>query len=753
MPIQKIILLFICCAVLTRSVAQKGTIAGYIVDEQSHSPLTGVSVMILNNNIQGDNSNQFGTFKINDVDPGLYEIIFTHIGYASEKIRVTVENHGTAVVRATLKKSNLTLPDVTVSAQKKAALNVIAALDIKLRPINTSQDILRIVPGLFIAQHAGGGKAEQIFLRGYDVDHGTDINITVDGLPVNMVSHAHGQGYSDLHFLIPETVEKLNFEKGPYFANKGNLATAGFVELQTKDFLENNLLKIQAGNFNTQRLSGMFRVLNKQSDKVRQQLYVASEYFKSEGYFENPQDFHRYNLMGKYNAIFNNNAQLTVLASTFKSRWNASGQVPERAVEGGIIGRFGSIDNSEGGNTDRSNFSTKFTKYCINGWQSTNQLYFTNYHFNLYSDFTFFLKDSVNADEINQREARNIYGYTGTVSKNYRVAKRSAGTTFGWGSRYDVIKNIALNHVMRRKFLNAVQRGDIAELNSFFYVNQHIEVNNRFNINGGLRYDYFRFAYKNRLTGDDHFSSRERGIFSPKLNFNYVVDPSIILYLNTGVGFHSNDTRVILNDKAKAILPRVVGTDLGFIIKPIKQLLIKAAAWQLVSQQEFVYAGDDGIVEPAGQSRRQGLDLSIRYQVNKWLYADMDLNLAKPRLVDAPKGANYIPLAPGITSIGGLSVKKKSLNGSIRYRYMGTRPANETNTSRAEGYFLLDAVLSYTFRHFEFSLSAENLLNTDWKEAQFYTESKLKYETFPTSDINFTPGTPRSVKTGISYLF
>jgi CarboxypepD_reg-like domain/TonB-dependent Receptor Plug Domain len=210
------------------SISQKGKIEGYISDADNKTPLNGASVIISGN--KGDNTNEFGKFSIIGINPGQYELVVTHISYKTEIIPVEVKESLVSTVSVAMKKANLDLAEVKVNGKKSSSLNTIGAIDIMLRPVNTSQDVLRIVPGLFIAQHAGGGKAEQIFLRGYDIDHGTDINITVDGMPVNMVSHAHGQGYADLHFLIPETVEKVNFDKGPYFSNKGNLATAGYSE-------------------------------------------------------------------------------------------------------------------------------------------------------------------------------------------------------------------------------------------------------------------------------------------------------------------------------------------------------------------------------------------------------------------------------------------------------------------------------------------------------------------------------------------
>lgn len=752
--IMKVANLFIAFVVTSvNSFSQNGTILGYVSDEQSHSPLQGATI-ILPGKSSGDNSDNFGMFKFKSVAPGYCELLLSHIGYTSEKVIVDVKENYCSVVKINMRQGSLNLSSVDIPVRRTSVLTTIAAVDIKLRPINTSQDILRIVPGLFIAQHAGGGKAEQIFLRGYDADHGTDINVSADGVPVNMVSHAHGQGYADLHFLIPETVDKINFDKGPYFTNKGNLATAGYVELQTKDFLQNNQVKFQTGQFNTQRMVGMFKLFNRETENIRQQFYVATEYFRSDGYFDASQDFHRFNTTAKYTSIFNNNTKLTIIGSILDSKWNASGQIPERAVKKGVISRFGSIDNSEGGNTNRENLSARLNQNLKNGWQLTNQVYFINYHFNLYSDFTFFLKDSVNGDEINQRETRNIYGYTGNMLKDFLIGNKNANIESGWGFRYDDIDHIELNHVVKRRFLDPIQLGDVHEMNLFAYANQNTQLTDKLNMNAGLRYDFFKFSYKNILAGGNAFESQTRGTVSPKLNFNYSLTPSVKIYLNTGIGFHSNDTRVILSKAAKNILPKVFGTDLGFMMKPVKNLIIKTALWQLYSQQEFVYAGDEGIVEPGGRTRRIGIDASIRYQLFKWLYADLDFDYAKPRSVDAPKRNNYVPLAPTFTTIGGFTMKFiKGFNGSLRYRYMGTRPANEDNTTRAEGYFLLDAVISYSRKKFEFSSSMENILNCYWKEAQFDTESRLQSEPAPVSEIHYTPGTPRFLKMSIAFNF
>lgn len=732
---------------------QKGSIRGSVNDNETKTPIAGVNINLLRDK-KIDFSDAWGMFRIADVYPGQYELVLSHIGYKTEVIPVEVKENSQAIIKVDLKKTILNLAEIKIEGKRNTAANTIGAIDIKLRPVNNSQDILRIVPGLFIAQHAGGGKAEQIFLRGYDIDHGTDINITVDGMPVNMVSHAHGQGYADLHFLIPETVDKVNFDEGPYAVNKGNLATAGFVEFNTKEALINNLVKLEAGDFNMQRVVALVKVLNKETEKIRQQFYIASEYFKNDGYVESPQNFHRLNIFGKYNAWFGNNSQLTITASAFDSKWNASGQIPDRAVQSGMITRFGSIDNTEGGNTNLQNFNIRFAKQLKNDWRFTDQLYYSRYGFNLYSNFTFFLNDPVNGDMINQRETRNIYGTNKQLSITWMLGSKKAVTDFGAGFRYDDVNDIQLNNVVKRQYLSTIQHGDLNELNVFAYWNQNIELTDKLNINGGLRFDHFNFAYKNKFAGETDFRKQSKSAVSPKLNISYSVSSKLKLFLNNGIGFHSNDTRVILNNSANEILPKVFSTDLGFILKPSKNLILKTILWHSYSQQEFVYVGDAGIVEAGGRSRRMGIDFSGRYQIANWLFADADINLTRPTAIGEAKGENYIPLAPKFTSIGGLTAKMKNgFNGSIRYRLIGDRPANETNTVVAEGCFLLGAVLSYQLKKFEFFVSAENILDAKWKEAQFNTESRLQFEPAPVSEIHYTPGTPRFIKAGVSFRF
>jgi outer membrane receptor protein involved in Fe transport len=746
--------IFFCLSfILTSGIfGQKGSIEGFIADAESRAPVNGATILVADN--KSDNSDLHGKFSIHFLEPGPYEMIISHVGYKTEVLQIEVKSNFSSTINIALEKARLDLSEIRINSRKTPGLNTLSGVDINLRPLNTSQDVLRIIPGLFIAQHAGGGKAEQIFLRGFDIDHGTDIAITVDGMPVNMVSHAHGQGYADLHFLIPETIEKADFEKGPYFSSKGNLATAAYVDFSTKDHLEKNSVKVETGQYSSNRIVGLIKLLNKKTEKKRSQFYMASEYSTSDGYFESPQDFHRFNIMGKYNTWISNHTQLSVTASTFDSKWNASGQVPDRAVKAGFINRFGAIDDTEGGSSSRQNLNIQLKKQWKRNWKTKDQLFFIRNRFNLFSNFTFFLDDDKNGDMINQKETRNIFGYNSSATKTYLVGNKKSVTEIGGGFRFDDVKDIELSKANRSNFFGSIKKGEIKEMNSFLYINQDIELSDKISLNTGVRYDHFIFKYKDELVSFASFAKKKKSTFSPKLNISYSPNRKIKLYLNNGIGFHSNDTRVIVDRQDGNILPKVYGTDLGIILKPAKNLILKTAFWHLYSQQEFVYVGDAGITEPNGKTRRTGFEVSARYQFAKWLFGDIDLNLTKSRLIDAPKGEDHVPLAASFTSIGGITVKSKNgINCSFRYRFIDGRPANESNSIRAEGYFLLDAVIAWKQNKFEFSLSGENLLNREWREAQFNTTSKLISETSPVSEIHYTPGTPRNMKASVLFNF
>jgi outer membrane cobalamin receptor len=736
----------------TQAFAHLGDISGVVYDDKTKLPLQGVSVLLTGLN-KAVLTNDLGQFRFQDLPSAPYKVEVSHLGFKAQVLTANVKDDNNTFLKIMLSESSLQLAEVVVSSQRPHDQQLISGLDIKLRPITNSQEVLRMVPGLFIGQHAGGGKAEQIFLRGYDLDHGTDIRLTVDGMPVNMVSHAHGQGYADLHFVIPELIQGVDFKKGSYNAEKGNLATAGWVDFRTKDAIEHSFLKLEGGQFNTYRAVGGLDLLGPKGKDKNQSAYLASEYSYSDSYFDNPQNFKRVNLIGKYHGHISPNTNLKLTASTFWSKWNHSGQIPDRAITSGQTGFFGSIDPTEGGETSRTNFNAQFVTITPNNHVIKNQFFYSNYNFELYSNFTFFKEDSINGDQIRQKEKRNLFGYNGSFSTNMNVGKSDWTTTLGVQYRQDITNGTELSRTKDRVITtNALKLGNINEINAAVYADELIMVSDKFTINAGIRFDYFHNNYNDLLANE--LGTAEATILSPKLNFYYTFNPRFQLYLNTGKGFHSNDTRAVVSKNGLDILPATFGSDLGVIYKPFPKLLINAASWYIFSEQEFVYVGDEGVVEPSGRSRRYGVDVSVRYQLSKTLYADVDVNTATPRSIDAEAGKNYLPLAPTFTTVGGLSLQTPSgFSGSIRYRYIADRPANEDNSVVAKGYFVNDLQLNYTKGHYNIGLSIQNLFDVRWKETQFNTASRLKNEAEAVEEIHFTPGTPFFGRVSLSYSF
>ncbi len=743
----------------------RGTLYGTVRDSATAKPIVGASIRLEGAaNHQGASTNETGSFHLHGA-PGTYRAVISYLGFRAGSYPVTLLAGQEVTLAATLAPALLNLKEVSVTqnADLNQTLSIISKVDKELRPTNSAQDLLQLVPGLFIAQHAGGGKAEQIFLRGFDVDHGTDFAVSIDGMPVNMVSHAHGQGYADFHFVIPETVDALNVYKGPYSARFGDFATAGAGEFTTKNEIKQSVAKVEVGQFDTFRGLAMVDVLQGKHlfSKQKESAYIAAEYLFTNAYFDAPQRFKRFNGLAKYNGLLTERTSLTLLGSHFNSNWNASGQVPQRAIDNGTISRFGAIDDSEGGRTDRTNATAKLTTVLPNDAVLTNQAYYSNYHFDLYSNFTFFLENPDQGDGIRQRErGRDIYGYTGTYEQHGTLAGLPLKTTFGLGTRLDDA-GLDLFRARRRVILDTVSATHVYEQNVNGYADFVLNITENLALNAALRYDHFFFRVRNeRVEAVDSLSgSKNKGIASPKLNLYYTVNDGLQLFVRSGTGFHSNDARGVVratNQRpVQRILPRAYGSEIGATFKIGPRVLLNTVAWYLQLENELVYVGDAGIVEVTGRTRRLGGDVALRAQLTDHLYLDADANYSHGRYLDEPASANRIPLAPTFTSTGGLTYRAATgLSGALRYRAIDSRPANETNTITALGYGIFDVVANYTRPRYQVGFTIENLLNRNWNQAQFATQSRLPGEgPEGVDELHFTPGTPFYLKGNFSVYF
>ena len=654
----------------------------------------------------------------------------------------------------TTTKSNATeteLSEVIINAtqEKKLGTHKVSKISLKLRPISSAQDLLKTVPGLFIAQHAGGGKAEQIFLRGFDNDHGTDFAVLVDDIGINLSSHAHGQGYADLHFLIPETVKTADYYKGPHETSLGNFAVSGAAKFTSKDKLHRNLVKLEFGQYDFAKALAMVSLLNKNE----QNAYIAIEGTYNNSFFESEQKLKRLNTFTKHTVAFSDIHKLKTSIATFHSTWNASGQIPLRAVKSGLIKRFGAIDDTEGGDTERIHFNMQLTSNISDKTKLTNQLYYVSNKYNLFSNFTFFQNDPINGDMIHQYENRNIYAYKGSISIKNILEIPNSTTTFGWNIEHHN-NHIGLNNTIHKTFLKKVNKLQFKETNYGLFLKERIKITPKLTVLAGVRGDFFDF----NLT--EVFPTPQKGNttafrLSPKMSVFYDASQNIQLYAKASSGFHSSYTNAAVTNKNISPLPKAIGYDIGTEFKIGKKFVGNLASFYLQSDAEFVFVTDDGFeFENKGRSRRIGSEASFRYQPLPYFWLDTDFNYSFGTLLDAPKNQNKIPSAPRFTSTGGATLRlQNGITTSLRYRYLGERPLIEDASVIAQDYFITDFVVNYTTSKYQIGASVENLFDNQWREAIFYDSSQLQGEPEPVDDVHFTPGTPFLAKLSFTYFF
>jgi len=561
-----------------------------------------------------------------------------------------------------------------------------------------------------------------------------------------MVSHAHGQGYADLHFVIPETVQSSNFQKGSYNASKGNFATAGYVDFKLKERISQNSFIFETGKFQYNRIATLLKLINNQKSSS----YIAAEYLTSDGYFESPQDFVKFNGLLKYQYLLNEKSGLKFTATYFNTKWNASGQIPNREVASGRLNRFGAIDPNEGGQSNRRNI---MMQYFYAGTAHENfkiSAFASNYDFELFSNFTFFLKDSINGDQIRQKESRKILGVEATYNNRFK----SFDYSLSLGSRTDLIQDNELSHTKNRSEILEGKSFGIVNESNFYGVSKIYWTQSKWELNLQSRFDLFNIAYEDLLSVSNNLNKHTEFIASPKLNINYNANKYSQIYFNSGLGFHSNDTRLINQTQNPNILTRSTNLDLGMQLRPLENLLFHLGVWYIDLEDELVYVGDESVVESSGHTIRTGLETGFRSQLWKYVALDADVSYTIAKSVDDPEGDNYIPLAAKWCSSGGISlVNFKQFSGGIRYRLLGDRPANEDYSITAIGYTLIDANINYRFRNLQFGIIAENLLNANWNEAQFATESRLANEAQSVEEIHFTPGMPFNIKFKVEVKF
>jgi outer membrane receptor protein involved in Fe transport len=691
--------------------------------------------------------------------------------HAQEASRGAVTDSTPRAETVAAKESQTRLKELTVTERRPttaASSETIRARDYELRPHTTTQEILNNLPGLVASQHAGGGKAMQYFLRGFDNDHGTDIALFVDGVPVNMVSHAHGQGYADLNFLIPEIVDRVEFSKGPYFVQWGDLANSGAVNFITKENTSENSLQALGGFFNTMRYTG---VVSPQIGPV--QTLLASEVYFSDGPFKNPENYARYNFFGKFTLAPTADSKLSLWFSAHDGDWDASGQIPLREVHARRLDRFGSIDPTEGGKSDRQNINLVYTSTPSPQENWLVQLYGSRSKLTLFSNFTFFARDTIRGDGINQDDSRVLYGGRLRYTRFWTIGGMPTESLIGVETRNDDA-DVGLFRQQKRQRFAATNKVNVEERSLSGYLQQEFFLREWLRFQVGVRGDFFLFDVNNRLPASATDATRIHGhttdgIVSPKANL--IVSPfqnkptlwrNTEFFLNFGMGYHSNDARDAVQAGGKP-LARSTGSELGMRTNLWDRLDLAASLWLLDLDSELVFVGDEGVTEASGPTRRWGVDFETRYTVLPWLFADVDLSYSDPRFRTTGEA---IPLAPTLLVNGGLTaIFENGFSGALRLRYLNDRPANEDRSLSARGYMLLDLILRYRWQNIEASVQVLNLADVDWRQTQFDTNSCIAREVGVdprcpidgtgegVEDINFVPGYPITLRGGLTWFF
>lgn len=654
--------------------------------------------------------------------------------------------------------------------------------DLRLRPYATPEDILRVVPGLVIAQHQGGGKADQLFLRGFDADHGTDVALSIDGIPINLPSHAHGQGFADLHFLIPEVIDRVDVLKGPYFVEAGDFATAGAVNLRTRRSFAESSVQATYGSFETWRVVGIGSTGSSSNPT-----WMAAEVYGTQGPFQVGEDLRRYNLFLKSTLQLSASTRLGILASAYGSQWRSSGQIPARFVDlpesdPRHLDRFGAIDPTEGGQTQRQMLALTVESRPSTADEIAFTAYLVRYRLTLFNDFTFQLRDEANFDEIEQGDARVYAGLNATYRRRIDFGDIRTVTTLGAQARLDST-TVSLWHVKQRvrlsscapvgePTLNPCASDDVVQSDLAAFLQEDVRFTPWLRVLLGVRGDLFEWNVTNTSPNPSPLPNQgtavvQRGIVNPKLQVVITPLTGWDLYLDGGGGFHSNDARAVVASGGSGALPRAWAGEVGTRLSLFdRRLDLAAALWFIHLQSEFVFVADEGTTESSLPTDRYGLDLEARLRILDWMWADVDLTLAHAAYTQNAGNGTAVALAPKLTGQAGLSVLHPAgWRGRLGARWVGSRPATEDPEGlQAQGYFIVDLTVAYRWRFLEVGVVLENVLNREWREAQFANDSyvagrdpdlrdPVTNARIGQSDIHFTPGNPINVRGTLALFF
>ena len=631
-----------------------------------------------------------------------------------------------------------------------ASQGVVGYDDFSTRPLARVAELVEVIPGMIATQHSGPGKANQYFLRGFNLDHGSDFSTYFDGMPVNWRTHAHAQGYMDLNFIIPELIQRLDFQKGPYFANTGDFSLAGSNRMVTYDSLEEGFSELTLGSKNE------IRLLTANSFEVGDGDFLyAIEHQQTNGFFDLEQDVRKYNALLKYTGdIFNVPSRITF--SAYDSIWTSTNQIPERAVKNGLIDRFGFIDPDLGGDSYRYSLTGSFE---LNNWELN--LYTSSYYMSLINNPTYFLNDSINGDEFEQEDERILLGGSLVNEVETEMFGLPVRRTIGADLRYDDVSELNLFYTVSRNRIESLREDEAQQLSLGSFANLQFSLTDRLRASVGLRLDFYDFevdALRAQNSG-----SKNESLWQPKVNIAYEVNENLELYANYGEGFHSNDARAAINtiDPATGnpsdtldILVQGEGSELGFRYDTLEGFNFSLAWFELDLDSELVFVGDAGTTEPSDPSRRNGIELNSFWEFTEALVFDFAATKSDGHFRGLPSGENSIPDAHDLVVAAGLTYHNP--NGwtfSLRVRHFDDAALTEDESVKKDSSTLVHFGVSYAQESWELGLDIINLLDQEDDDIAYWFESRMIGETASFEDIHFHPSNPRAVRALLKYKF
>jgi len=636
-----------------------------------------------------------------------------------------------------------------------ASQGVVTRNLIENRPALRTGELLEFVPNLIVSQHSGNGKANQYYLRGFNLDHGTDFATYVDGVPVNMRTHAHGQGYTDLNFLIPELVNRIDYKKGPYFAEEGDFASAGSAHMHLMNHLPTGIANVTFGTYGYQRA-----VLANSYSLLDGNLLYGLEINHNNGPWDNPENLKKLSGVLRYSSG-NERDGFNLTAMAYHNQWDATDQIPLRAVRSNAIDRFDTIDDTNGGESSR--YSLSFARY----FQDQNEaLHFNIYalrsKLDLYSNFTYFLNNPIDGDQFNQSEDRATVGFNLTKTWFTDAFGLAIQNKVGIQTRYDDLSPLALFNTVATKRTSRIRSDEVRELSNGFFAENNTQWHEKFRSVVGLRFDQYYFDVKSSIQGNS--GKEQDNITSPKLSLIFGPWADTEFFINYGEGFHSNDARgttqtVLPNgNSALPVTPLAAsrGSEVGIRTEIIPNLQSSLAIWQLNLDSELLYIGDAGETEPTRASKRKGIEWSNHYIANDWLLFDFDLAFSQAKYKRDDGSGQFIPGSLGrVMSFGATVNNLNNWSGAFQIRHFGPRPLIEDNSVKSNSTTIAYARVGYQFNSkTKVTLDVFNLFNRKQSDIDYFYTSRLNGEGVDgVEDKHFHPVEPISARITLIYGF